>query len=173
MAGTIIAALIAAVAFGALYRLRGGMFSNLMRELHASTGSTVALWFSQQRTQTMRAIWALPVALGIWFSLGLPLWSIPALAVSVFLSMALIGNGDYLNTKRDQPFPDLVGLLRCSIAIAPVAFLDPISSAAYAMCGILHARIYSISHRLTGQSDLAEWLVGALTGLAIVLIRFI
>jgi hypothetical protein len=173
MASILIAAIAGAALYALLYRLRGGMFSNLMRALHASTGSPVALWFSQQRTQTMRAIWALPVAVGLWLSLGLPLWSIPALTVSAFLSMALIGNGDYLDTKRDQPFPDLVGLLRCSIAIAPVAYLDPISTAAYALAGIFHARIYTISHRTTGQSDLAEWLVGALTGFAIVLIRYV
>jgi hypothetical protein len=163
----------AAIAGGLLYRLRGGLFSNLMRDLHASTGSTLALWFSSQRTQTMRAIWAAPVAVGLYLSLGLPWWAIPAVTVSAFLSMALIGNGDYLDQTRKQPFPDLVGLLRCSIAIAPVAFIDPISSAAYALCGVLHAKIYTLSHRLTRQSDLAEWLVGALTGAAIVLIRFV
>lgn len=170
----IIAAALASIAFYAvLYRLRGGMFSNIMRDLHASTGSPVAHWFSQQRTQTMRALWALPVSIGLYLSLDLPAWTIPAITVSAFLSMALIGNGDYLDLKRNQPFPDLVGLLRCSIAIAPAAFIDPGSSAVYAVAGILHAKIYSLSHRLTRSSELAEYMVGALTGSVIVLIRLI
>lgn len=166
MAGTIAATLAGAALYAVLYRLRGGMFSNIAR----SIGWT---WAGKQRTQTMRLIWSLPVALGLFFSLGLPAWQIAALTVSTFASMALIGNGDYLDLKRVQPFPDLVGLLRCSIAIAPAALADPLSAAAYAIAGIVHAKLYAISHRLTGASDLAEYLVGALTGVAIVLIRFI
>lgn len=173
MAAIIVTALASIAIYAVLYRLRGGMFSNIMRDLHKSTGSQVALWFSRQRTQTMRALWSVPVAVGLYLSLDLPAWTIPAISVSAFMSMALIGNGDYLDLKRDQPFPDLVGLLRCGIAISPAAFIDPGSSAVYAAAGILHAKIYALSHRITGSSELAEYLVGALTGAMIVFVRFI
>lgn len=164
--GSIIAAVVGSI----LNRLRGGLFSNLMRALHSSTGSTVALWLSQQRTQTMRLIWSLPSALLIVYLMSLPSWQIAALTVSFFASMALIGNGDYLDQKRTQPLVDPVGIIRNAIAIAPVCYVEPWLALAYALTGAVHAQIYRLSHNVTGESELAEVLVGALTWATIVLL---
>ena len=156
-------AIIAAVVGGVLYRLRGGWFSNLAR----SIGWT---WAGRQRTQTMRLIWSLPSALLIVYLMSLPSWQIAALTVSFFASMALIGNGDYLDTKRTQPLIDPVGIIRNAIAIAPVCYVEPWLALAYALTGAIHAQIYRLSHNVTGESELAEVLVGVLTWATIVLL---
>ena len=162
--------ILATIAGALLYRLRGGLFSNIARSIHASTGSSLALWLSKQRTQLMRLIWAAPTAVLIWSTWNLPQWEIAALTVSVFASMAFIGNGDYLDLKREQPIVDMVGLLRNLIAIAPAAYFAPVPAAAYFATGAVHAQIYRLSHRVTGSSELAEALVGALSWFAIVVI---
>lgn len=155
--------IIAAVIGGILYRLRGGWFSNLAR----SIGWT---WAGRQRTQTMRLIWSLPSALLIVYLMSLPSWQIAALTVSFFASMALIGNGDYLDQKRTQPLIDPVGIIRNAIAIAPVCYVEPWLALAYALTGAVHAQLYRLSHNLTGESELAECLVGAVTWATIVLL---
>jgi len=155
--------IIAAVVGGILYRLRGGWFSNLARAI----GWT---WAGRQRTQTMRLIWSLPSALLIVYLMSLPSWQIAALTVSFFASMALIGNGDYLDQKRTQPLIDPVGVIRNAIAIAPVCYVEPWLALAYALTGAVHAQIYRLSHNVTGESELAEVLVGALTWATIVLL---
>ena len=94
--------ILAAIIGGLLYRLRGGGFSNAMRALYASTGSQVALWLSKQRTQTMRALWALPTGLLLYLATGGAWWMLPILIVSVFLSLALYGHGAHMvyDTKQ-------------------------------------------------------------------------
>ena len=156
-------ALLAAVVGGILYRLRGGWFSNIAR----SIGWT---WAGRQRTQTMRLIWSLPSALLIVYLMSLPSWQIAALTVSFFASMALIGNGDYLDQKRTQPLIDPVGIIRNAIAIAPVCYVEPWLALAYALSGAIHAQLYRLSHHITGESELAEVLVGAVTWATIVLL---
>jgi hypothetical protein len=74
---------------GALYRLRGGAFSNLSRRYGWE-------WGGKQRTQTMRLIWAIPTAAWIMF-----LWSQSwlvglELIVTIFASMALLGHGAHM-----------------------------------------------------------------------------
>lgn len=151
-----------------LYRLRGGLFSNIARAIHAATGWRVALWLSKQRTQIMRLIWAAPTAALIGTTWHLPHWHIAALTVSVFVSMAAIGNGDYLDLKRKQPVIDGVGLLRNLIAIAPAMYLLPVPAAIYFATGAAHAQLYRLSHRATGSSELAEAMVGGLSWFTIV-----
>jgi len=156
-------ALLAAAVGGILYRLRGGWFSNIAR----SIGWT---WAGRQRTQTMRLIWSLPSALLIVYLMSLPSWQIAALTVSFFASMALIGNGDYLDQKRTQPLIDPVGIIRNAIAIAPVCYVEPWLALAYALSGAIHAQLYRLSHHITGESELAEVLVGAVTWATIVML---
>lgn len=80
---------IAAIVGGALYRLRGGWFSNLSRKYGWE-------WGGKQRTQTMRALWSVPTGLLIYFLAGGPWYIAPALIVSVFASMALWGHGAHM-----------------------------------------------------------------------------
>lgn len=70
-----------AIAGALLYRLRGGWLNDL-------TGFT--------STHLSRAVWAIPTALCIYAFAGGPWWLIPALIVSVFASMALIGHGAHM-----------------------------------------------------------------------------
>lgn len=156
--------IIAAVVGGILYRLRGGWFSNISRAVGWK-------WGGNQRTQTMRLIWSLPSAIFVHHLVEGPWWLIPALTVSFFASMALIGNGDYLDTKRKQPLFDLVGVIRNGIAMLPMAFILPYPALAYVATGALHAQIYALSHRFTnGQSHAAEVGVGALSWASIYII---
>ena len=79
----------AAVAGGALYRLRGGWFSNLARRYGWE-------WGGKQRTQTMRAIWSVPTACLFALTLGLS-WPIAlALVVSTFAGLAVLGHGAHM-----------------------------------------------------------------------------
>lgn len=89
--GTILAAVIG----GLLYRLRGGWFSNLSRRYGWE-------WGGKQRTQTMRALWAVPTGLLLYLGTGGEWWMLPLLVVSVFLSLALYGHGAHMvfDTKQ-------------------------------------------------------------------------
>lgn len=79
----------AAIVGGALYRLRGGWFSNLARR-HGWE------WGGKQRTQTMRAIWSIPTACLFTLTLGLS-WPVAlALVVSTFAGLALLGHGAHM-----------------------------------------------------------------------------
>lgn len=159
-----IGAALSAIIGGLLYRLRGGLFTHWA----AAIGWT---WATRQRTQTMRLIWALPSAIFVHYLTQGPWWLIPALTVSFFASMALIGNGDYLDTKRKQPIFDLVGIIRNGIAMLPMAFLLPYPALAYVATGVVHAQIYALSHRYTnGHSQAAEVGIGALSWAALYLI---
>lgn len=141
-----------------LYRLRGGLLNDLLG------------W--GQKTQASRAIWSLPTGIFLWYALGGPVWEMAALSVSVFASMALIGNGDYLDPKRKQRFPDPIGALRNLIAVAPVAFFAPVGAAIYVASGLLHGKLYEFSHEETKDTKLAELLVGGLSWGVIALIHW-
>jgi hypothetical protein len=79
----------AAIAGGALYRLRGGWFSELCRRYGWE-------WGGKQRTQTMRAIWSIPTAILFAWTLGLS-WPIAlALVVSTFAGLAVLGHGAHM-----------------------------------------------------------------------------
>lgn len=149
---------ISAVIGALLYRLRGGWFSQI-------TGL-------KQKTQLMRAIWAIPTGCLMWDMWDLPLWEGAALSVSVFCSMAFIGNGDYLDQKREQPFPDLKGALRNLIAIAPAVYFAPIPSLIYVATGTVHAKVYKASQKATGASEAAELAIGALSWATISALRY-
>ena len=81
--------ILAAIIGGALYRLRGGWFSELSRRYGWE-------WGGQQRTQTMRAIWSVPTGLLLFFLAGGPWYLAPLLIVSVFASLALYGHGAHM-----------------------------------------------------------------------------
>lgn len=81
--------ILAAIAGGILYRLRGGWFSNLARRYGWE-------WGGQQRTQTMRALWSVPTGLLLHFLAGGPWYLAPLLIVSVFASLALYGHGAHM-----------------------------------------------------------------------------
>lgn len=79
----------AAIAGGILNRLRGGWFSNISRSLGWE-------WGGKQRTQTMRLIWAIPTAALVYFLGDYPWGLLPALVVTFFASMALLGHGAHM-----------------------------------------------------------------------------
>ena len=81
--------ILAAIIGGVLYRLRGGWFSNLSRRYGWE-------WGGKQRTQTMRAIWAVPTGLLLYLATGGAWWMLPILIVSVFASMAFYGHGAHM-----------------------------------------------------------------------------
>ena len=74
---------------GALYRLRGGWFSNLSRRYGWE-------WGGKQRTQTMRAIWSIPTAGLFAWTLGLSWLVALELVVSTFAGLALLGHGAHM-----------------------------------------------------------------------------
>ncbi len=79
----------AAAIGGALYRLRGGWFSNLSRRYGWE-------WGGKQRTQTMRAIWSIPTACFFAWTLGLSWIVALELVVSTFAGLALLGHGAHM-----------------------------------------------------------------------------
>lgn len=81
--------ILAAIVAGALYRLRGGWFSNLSRKYGWE-------WGGKQRTQTMRALWSVPTGLLLYLLAGGPWYMAPLLIVSVFASLALYGHGAHM-----------------------------------------------------------------------------
>lgn len=81
--------LIGIVVGGVLYRLRGGLFSDLSRKFGWE-------WGGKQRTQTMRLLWAAPTAAWVMFLWGAsPLVGLELL-VTIFASMALLGHGAHM-----------------------------------------------------------------------------
>lgn len=79
----------AAAIGGALYRLRGGWFSNLSRRYGWE-------WGGKQRTQTMRALWSIPTACLFAWTLGLSWIVALELVVSTFAGLALLGHGAHM-----------------------------------------------------------------------------
>lgn len=81
---------------GLLNRLRGGLFSNLARRI----GWT---WAGQQRTTTMRLIWAVPTGVYLWWLIGAGTWwLLPALVVSCFAGYAMLGHGGHMVFSVDE-----------------------------------------------------------------------
>lgn len=89
---------------GAVYRLRGGWFSNINRRTAArleAAGNTgwlyqVTSWLSRQRTQIMRLIWAAPTAAVFSYALDTSLIITLALVVSTFAGLAVLGHGAHM-----------------------------------------------------------------------------
>ena len=141
--GTIIAAIIGAL----LYRLRGGWFSQLSG--------------LKQKTQLLRAIWAVPTAALVTWAIGASWWLFPVSAASIFTAQALFGTGQYL---RDVPLnlPDLLGFYRNALAMLPAFYWKPELFAVYAVFGSLHAGLYWIGFRLRKtDADLGDVMLGA------------
>ena len=191
--GTILAAIVG----GALYRLRGGWFSQLSG------------W--KQKTQLMRAIWSLPTGLLLYALAGGPWYMAPLLIVSVFASLALYGHGAHMvydakyyvenvPTKGktemltewwlphvfggipDATWPhwkvtaynlagmSFIGLIRNTTAIAPLSAINEWGALIFALTGLLHGPLYWAGYRINGTSHTSEVLVGAVTWASIVLI---
>jgi hypothetical protein len=197
MATAIIAA---ALVFGALYRLRGGWFSNLARRYGWE-------WGGKQRSQTMRALWAGPFSLLVYACTGGEWWMLPALFVSAFASLALWGHGAHMvhDTKQFIAFsknktellttfwPDLFGGLPDATWPAVKVHLYNISGMGWiglvrnttAMLPVFFvdpvgAAIYAASGALHGvwywlgwrisDSTASEVIVGAVSGASVVVI---
>lgn len=155
--------LIAAVIGGALNRLRGGLFADLARQVHDATGWGVALWLSQQRTQTMRAIYAIPTGILAWYVLGAgPWWLAGLLIVSTFCGQAFFGNGGYLY-DRGIRWPDWLGMSRNLVSFAPAAFVSLPFLGVMVALGAFHASLYWLAYRVGRDSRLGEIFVGATT----------
>jgi hypothetical protein len=119
---------------GILYRLRGGVLKD---------------WFPNIfGTQLSRIVWAVPTGLAMWLASGGPAWMIAVLAVSNFLAMVMVGTGQYLRDVPVPTTPDWLGILRTSIAAAPVVFFNPVAGGIYAISGILHAHLYWLGFRV-------------------------
>ena len=119
---------------GVLYRLRGGVLKD---------------WFPQYfGTQLSRIVWAIPTGYAMWLAVGGPIWMIAVLSLSNFLAMVMVGTGQYLKDVPVPTAPDWLGILRTSIAAAPIFFINPVLGAIYAASGIAHAHIYWAGFRL-------------------------
>jgi hypothetical protein len=91
----------------ALNRLRGGWFSNICRALVPTLEPDtfwrkVAMWGSQQRTQTMRLIWATPTGLLLWSLTGYAEWLWLAFIVSCFAGYAMLGHGAHMVYRIEE-----------------------------------------------------------------------
>ena len=143
----------AALVGALLYRIRGGWFSNISRAVGWE-------WGGKQRTQTMRAIWAVPTAALVTWSIGGPLWLFPVLIASLFTAQALFGTGQYLRDVRLE-LPDLLGFYRNALAMLPAFYWAPELFAAYAIFGALHAGLYWLGFRLGGDGNYGDVMLGA------------
>jgi len=147
----LLAPLFAAIG-GLLYRLRGGWLNDLLR------------W--GQKTQASRALWSVPTGALMWFAADGPLWLLPVLIASNFLSLVMIGTGQYLADVPLRPV-DFLGCARTALAAMPLAVASPIFAVAYALSGLLHATLYWLGFRSFGTSQAGEIYVGALSWLLI------
>lgn len=152
---------VGALAGGLLNRLRGGLFGELMAAVYSATGWRWARWLSQQRTQIMRAIWAIPTGALMAWQAGAPWWMAGVLAVSNFAGVAMFGNGQYLVDGPLRRSPDWLGLARNSIAAVPVVAFDPVMFGVYAASGAAHAALYWLGFRVARNSQAGEIIVGA------------
>lgn len=82
---------------GLLNRLRGGLFSNISRDIGWE-------WGGKQRTTTMRLIWAVPTGLLLWLlTTGTSdWWMLLSLVVSCFAGYALLGHGGHMVFGVDE-----------------------------------------------------------------------
>ena len=191
--GTILAAIVG----GALYRLRGGWFSQLSG------------W--KQKTQLMRAIWSVPTGLLLFFLAGGPWHMAPLLIVSVFASLALYGHGahmvydatHYVTHVPDKGKTELltewwlpsvfggipdatwphwkvtaynlagmsfIGLVRNTTAVLLLFHTSAGAATAFALSGLMHGPLYWAGYRINGTSHTSEVLVGSVTWATIVLL---
>jgi hypothetical protein len=148
---------------GLLNRLRGGLFGEIMAAIYQATGWKAARWLSQQRTQIMRSIWAVPTGALMAWQAGTPWWMAAILAVSSFAGVAMFGNGQYLQDVPLSVSPDWLGLARNSLASVPVVAFNPVMFALYASSGMVHAALYWLGFRIAGNSQAGEVIVGAVS----------
>ena len=139
--------LIASPIGGLLYRLRGGVLKDWLPSIFG--------------TQASRAVWAIPTGAFLWHVSGGPLWLFPVLSVSCFLSMVLVGTGQYLQDVPARWAPDWLGMTRTLIAAAPLEPINLSLCIAYTVSGIVHAQLYWLGFRLRGNSQAGEFLVGS------------
>lgn len=84
------------IIFGGLfYRLRGGLFSNLMRRAGWD-------WLIGRSRWYLFAFWALPSGILCWELTDAPEWAWPALIVSFFCSVAFYGHGAHMVFDNKQ-----------------------------------------------------------------------
>ena len=152
-----------AFALGAIfYRLRGGWWHRL------TAGEKPKVWWNG--TQAMRLWWAVPTAaLMTEYSYG-PLWLWPVLALSVFVSQALFGTGQYLRDV-EWSYPDLLGFYRNALASIPVFWFAPETFALYSILGSFHASLYYLGFRLRGNADYGDVMLGGLSWVLIVAVQ--
>lgn len=177
--------LLSALIGGFLYRLRGGLFADLMG------------W--ERAPQWVRfLVWALPTGVLATIAAGAPWWLAGPMAVAVHLSVVLLGHGAHMVMDAEQFIlhsanktelvtswwlpklfggtpdeswlvlrPDdvtkynvvgmsAIGLVRNTIAALPLFFYAPILGAAYATFGALHGALYWLGWRFDGSSD-SQW----------------
>ena len=96
-----------AIIGAALNRLRGGWFSDICRRLVPTFEPDtfwrkLTIWGSQQRTQTMRLIWAIPTGLLLWGLTGYAEWLWLAFIVSCFAGYALLGHGAHMVYRIEE-----------------------------------------------------------------------
>jgi hypothetical protein len=60
------------------------------------------MWGSQQRTTTMRLIWAVPTGMFVWWLTGSEAWLAPLLVVSMFAGYAMLGHGGHMVFNVDE-----------------------------------------------------------------------
>jgi hypothetical protein len=136
-----------AIIGGAIYRLRGGPLKDLWPRIFG--------------TQLSRLFWAIPTGALMWFVSHGPLWLLPVLILSHFVAVAAIGTGQYLQDGPVPRTPDLLGTARTAIAALPLAWVNPLAAAVYALSGATHAHLYWLGFRLGKGSQLGEVFVGA------------
>ena len=182
---------------GPLYRLRGGWLKTI-------TGT--------QSTQLSRAVWAIPTAAWIMYLWGTsPIVGLE-LAITVFLSMALLGHGAHMiydyeelkdahwvksgndlelltfwlpwafGGKPDATWSEprvfiyhmtgmsFIGLVRNTIAIAPIFFVSPVIAGIYAVTGLLHGPLYRLGFYTPWKGYASEVIVGSVTWATIALL---
>ena len=87
--------LLSIICGGAYYRLRGGLFSNLMRRAGWTFLIGRSRWY-------LLFFWALPTGIFCWELTDGPEWAWPALIVSFFCSVAFYGHGAHMIFDNKQ-----------------------------------------------------------------------
>lgn len=151
--------LLKAIAGGIFYRLRGGPLKD---------------WFPKIfGTQLSRLVaWAIPTAILIYFTVGMPIWMLVVLVLSHWLSMVSVGTGQYLNPidydemKELRPY-DFLGIARTVVAAAPLFFVSKTFFIVYALSGNFHAAMYWLGHKTKYAARAGEFFVGFYTWMVI------
>ena len=140
---------------GIAYRLRGGPLKDLWPRIFG--------------TQLSRLFWAIPTGALMWYVSHGPLWLLPVLILSHFLALVAIGTGQYLQDRPMPRTPDLLGTARTAIAALPLAWVNPLAAAVYALSGATHAHLYWLGFRLGGGAQAGEILVGTMCWFSILI----